>query len=83
MANKAAGISTPEERSKIYRGHAAKLNELAALIVPYDLFSELLNLPRKERVLEAASQLIGLSNAQISGSVERATGTWVDISRLF
>jgi hypothetical protein len=42
------------------------LHELAALIVGYDLFSGLLSLPRKELVLEAASQLIGLSNAQIA-----------------
>jgi hypothetical protein len=65
-ANKSERIAAPDERSKIYRKHAAKLNELAALIVPYVVFSKLLNLPRKERVLEAATQLIGLSNAQIS-----------------
>jgi hypothetical protein len=71
-ANKAQNISTPEARQKIYRAHAARLHELSALIVGYDLFAGLLSLPRKELILEAASQLIGLSNVQIGGR----TGDW-------
>jgi hypothetical protein len=73
-ANKAENISTPEDRQKIYRGHAAKLHELSALIVGYDLFARLLSLPRKGLVLEAASQLIGLSNAQVGE--RRGLGDW-------
>jgi hypothetical protein len=67
-ANKAAAISTPRKRMILYRKHAAKLHELLALIIGYEAFSLLLGLPSKEAVREAAAQLIGLSNTQVTGS---------------
>jgi hypothetical protein len=76
-ANRADAVSTPKQRMITYRKHAAKIHELVALIVGYDVFAGILRLPPKGAVLEAASQLISLSNAQIGSDPQWYLGQYV------
>jgi hypothetical protein len=71
-ANVDAEISSPEEMEEAHRsirGLSSSLHESLTLIPCYRLLSALWIVPKRKYVLDAASNLIGMSNTLRSGDI--------------
>lgn len=64
-ANDDEKIADAQERLKIFRSHASKLHGILSMILPYDLWQQLFQLPEKRSVEGACKEIFRLSNLQV------------------
>ena len=67
------GKEREEETKQKLRTLSSELNAATYLIPKYDLTRRVFGLPQREKVVEAAGQLIGLSNSLHSEKFDRGT----------
>jgi hypothetical protein len=70
-ANEDMRIADEQERLKIFRSHASKLHGILSMILPYDFWQQLFQLPEKQNIERACKELFGLSNLQVESSESR------------
>jgi hypothetical protein len=70
-ANEDDRIAPPEKRLEIFRGHASKLHGIVSMILGYEFWQQLFQLPEKGNVLKACGQLFRLSGLQLEDKKNR------------
>jgi hypothetical protein len=70
-ANEDEKIADAQKRLEIFRAHASKLHGIVSMILGYEFWQQLFQLPKKENVLKACGQLFGLSNLQVEDRKKR------------
>jgi hypothetical protein len=70
-ANEDEKIADAKERLKIFRSHASKLHGILSMILPYDFWQQLFQLPERTNVEGAFKQVFRLSNLQVESRETR------------